>query len=948
MPISRSPSPSTPAAGRLAAFLFALLAALLPPWSHAGARTLQDCEARFELDKTRESARCFFDAIGQDDAPRDQVVKRLEALLGRYPRDPWLHFYLGHVLFHQSPERAEEAYRKAANLLAENGDFEEIDVLIALVRLLSIGIKPLEEAEPVLERAFHLAEQKGDPLVLASVQIRRAYLNHYQFRDLDHAYTLLQRIRGEVFSNGSDSLRRDWLQAAFLLSDDLGRSDVALTHQQSLLAMAQRGGDRAFEAEARLAIAILHINYRLPSPSARQQARELLEQAQTAAEEANYLWLQARALLELGKVIGGETGREHIQKSCDIASRLRDPRLSTTGQRALAESLLDEDPAKARARIDEVLSQTLDLHDPDPWFLIYGWEERLAVDWATLPRPQAINQSLELLDRIKSLRELQGSDAGRAGLISYWSNPHYWISGRLLESAEKPMPREDLELAFEVLERLRAQVLLQALMAARATAAPRAADAFVQQLDEILKQKVKIQRRLLDPRLDPSTRGEVVAELHSLELREAEVRYDVAEASPSYASLREPVLTTPAAIEESLDEDEAFFSFQLGLDVDIFGRFAGGAWLLASTRGGTRVYRIPDRVALELALDVLFGMDDLDDAKAALARLYADLLAPALADLPTGVDRLVIVPDGKLYRLPFALLRPSPDGEPLISRYRLSYAPSATLWRRWRGAEPPTSAAPVLALADPVLAGQSEAEEGSVRQWAFADSARLVRLPFARQEGEAIVDALGGESLLLVGEDATERFLKETDLHRYGVIHFATHAVINDEVPERSAVLLAPGAEDEDGWLQPQDIVGLDLDGRVVVLASCSGAGGQVLRGEGPMSLARAFFQAGAPVVVASLWPLPDDASARLFKRFYGRLARGAGVADALAEAQREMARRGVPARAWAGLVVLGNGDLVPFPGGLPGTWLRTWVVGVPVLLALFVLVLLARRRRRG
>ena len=98
------------------------------------------------------------------------------------------------------------------------------------------------------------------------------------------------------------------------------------------------------------------------------------------------------------------------------------------------------------------------------------------------------------------------------------------------------------------------------------------------------------------------------------------------------------------------------------------------------------------------------------------------------------------------------------------------------------------------------------------------------------------------------------------------------------------------------------------------------------------MSLARAFFQAGAHTVVASLWRLRDDEAADFFDRFYRHLGKGAGVAAALQDAQRELIAKGAPAAAWAGLVVLGDGDLVPLPGGTekagacrPGPGLRGW-----------------------
>jgi hypothetical protein len=120
------------------------------------------------------------------------------------------------------------------------------------------------------------------------------------------------------------------------------------------------------------------------------------------------------------------------------------------------------------------------------------------------------------------------------------------------------------------------------------------------------------------------------------------------------------------------------------------------------------------------------------------------------------------------------------------------------------------------------------------------------------------------------------------------------------------------------------------------------------------MGLARAFFQAGAQTVIASLWPLRDDDGAALFDRFYHHLAEGLSVAAALRAAQLDRIADGAPAYAWAGLVVLGEGDLVPMPEGRPAAmrlwrgfaW-ETWATGGGIALALAA-GLGALLRRRG
>lgn len=98
----------------------------------------------------------------------------------------------------------------------------------------------------------------------------------------------------------------------------------------------------------------------------------------------------------------------------------------------------------------------------------------------------------------------------------------------------------------------------------------------------------------------------------------------------------------------------------------------------------------------------------------------------------------------------------------------------------------------------------------------------------------------------------------------------------------------------------------------------------------------RAFFQAGARAVIGNLWPVRDDEMETLMKEFSREVARGGSLAGALAAARRARIRTGAPPVAWAGLVVLGNGDLVLLPGG------RSWTPGPALYLLGFAAGLLA------
>ena len=104
------------------------------------------------------------------------------------------------------------------------------------------------------------------------------------------------------------------------------------------------------------------------------------------------------------------------------------------------------------------------------------------------------------------------------------------------------------------------------------------------------------------------------------------------------------------------------------------------------------------------------------------------------------------------------------------------------------------------------------------------------------------------------------------------------------------------------------------------MLSACQTAAGAVLSGEGVLSLARAFFSAGADTVIGSRWPIRDEDAAALFDGFYRHVGAGASLSDALRRAKADAIAAHRPARAWASLVLMGDGGSTPFPGGRSGS----------------------------
>jgi len=929
--------------GRTGLVLASVLLAALPAATRA-ASPFDDCEAAFAADPQGWKTCGCFHRVATDAALREEAVTRLESHRAADPGNPCLAFTLGR--FYQEDRGARDAvplYRQAAEGyhdrdLPAGEVYARINLSEAFSALGASGDQVTEQ----LSLAQAAAELAGDPVLDAEVAVKEAKLLLLRGGgDLDLVETSLRRVRREAFPIAHTSLRRDIL---LFLGEALYRrgrfADAEDVFAQAVEVTA--GTDPFGESTARLSLATA-VGAQLPDPGRRAEVIPLLEQALTAAQRAGNPFSEIEAHKRLGSLVGGAEGRAHLEAALALAERYRDraPEILAGVLAASAMDLLADDPDEARRRVDE--ASTLLLALDDPWAQTYGWANRLRVLWATAPREKALaaaQSTLEIADRLGEVQEAEGS---RAEVFSVWTEIYQWLTGRLLEDAETDGDPETLTTAFSVSERMRARLLLESLAAAGVaeTSDITRVDPELEAAWRALEHRiVGVHRNLLDPRLSSERRAELLEKLNELEPEEDRLaarrrRLQAADTT------RSEELVGLGDLRTSLAENEALLAFQVGLWQALDGTFAGGSWLVAVTRDDVRSYRLPDRVELEPAVTVFldtFSRRDGLEAEPAAA-LYDLLLRQALESLPPEVHRLIVVPDGPLHLLPFAALREAPGDPPLAARYEIFVTPSATVWQHLRSlGSPQKNDQPVLAVADPtgpggVPAGEAAAAGGE-RSWTAG--VRLARLPHAREEGREAVRDLGRPGRLLLGADATERAVKQGTSRGLRLLHLGTHAILDEGHPRRSAVVLAPGADDEDGLLQPREAADLDLGGAVVVLAACQSASGTVLQGEGALSLARSFLEGGARAVIGSLWPVEDEEAADFLGHVYSHLGHGDTLARALARAQREALSAGVPAAAWAGWTVLGDGGAVVAPDGTGRPWFSAWRTGDLVIFLLF------------
>ncbi|MDP6433100.1 MAG: CHAT domain-containing protein, partial [Candidatus Scalindua sp.] len=148
---------------------------------------------------------------------------------------------------------------------------------------------------------------------------------------------------------------------------------------------------------------------------------------------------------------------------------------------------------------------------------------------------------------------------------------------------------------------------------------------------------------------------------------------------------------------------------------------------------------------------------------------------------------------------------------------------------------------------------------------------------------------------IFTGSNVTEKDVKELSknwtLYNYKVLHFATHGLVVNEVPELSAVVLSQFEKDEgkeDGYLRIEEIAELDFQADLITLSACETSLGRVDGNAGIMGFTQSFILAGANAVSISLWRAAGESTSQFMAAMYGMVQdKGIGYAEAITEVKR-------------------------------------------------------------
>jgi CHAT domain-containing protein len=726
-----------------------------------------------------------------------------------------------------------------------------------------------------LQRSLDIGERLHDNQLIARALGNMA-IAYGRRGDYFQAFSLFRKVYDLHQPGGSNrSLSTDLLNlgSLFLFQGDLAQSQ---DHFQRALALADAGSLKQLKAVALMSlgnVAEARGDFRAAIGNYEQSLATFTETGDkpNTANNLSFMGSAYAALDDPAKALEYLHRALAIQKEIGAGSEAG---LTSTRLAAVYNQKSDFQQASFAARDARAVAEHSGLHE-------LLWRAHLEEGKARRGLGQSAEAEAEFAKAVAIVEQLRlevaGAEAERASYFEDKLEPYHRMLDLLVASGRSAE-------AFGYAERAKARALLDAFKTGHAqtreqmTSDERRRDqAFHVQLASLNARLVRSSQSL-----PPDELAQLTADLDRTRLEYERFETDLYAQHPQWRL--ESGQIEPIGLERALQTlsgaDDAFVEFVVTGD-KLFTFVAGGD---QTAQRSVRVFTtILPRQELERRVEGLgrqLASRDLGFRTSAAA-LYNLLLTPTGIDV-RRIRRLVIVPDGVLWGLPFQALVDA-NGHYLLEDCALSYAPSLTALDAMRQAKIARRQARgerlLLAMGNPVQS--SRAQE---RTNAILPEQDFGNVPRAETEVRRLRQIYGeDQSHVYTGRQATERQFK-SEASDARIVHLATHGILNNASPLYSYLLLSAADNDssEDGLLEARELLQMTMHAELVVLSACETARGRVGAGEGVVGLSWALFVAGVPTTVLSQWKVESESTTRLMIAFHEHRQSGLSDAEAL------------------------------------------------------------------
>jgi CHAT domain-containing protein len=804
------------------------------------------------------------------------------------------------------------------------------------------------EAIEAFQSHLQLAREIGDRGAEANA-LKDLAITYKRFSRFDEAFDMMERSL-QIFREQNDSYGvASTLENLGMSYSGLGAYHQAFEMYSETLNIARTNNDAKLMFGALMRIGQLYITMKLPT-----RAIDCLKQAVTISEQQQLspidrIWamqIMNMALAADGRV---EEAIALLKKALILCRKIGWKTGEATTLQGLGYNLLDSQPAVALHYFKQSLALLEAVNFQQLWGIYSGlgktYQRLGELDRAVVYYQKAVAQ-------IESFRFQLSSEQQRATFLGKHQQIYQDLMQSLIERHERHSNRGDDIQAFAAYEQGKARATVEAIAEARLNLEQELEPELRSQRDELNARFAEFHKSLIAAE-SKVERQQIVGSLAQAERDFDQLVIEIKRRNPHYAKLHYPMPLQLQEAQALLDQTTAMIAYAMTQD-NLF------AFLLtANSFRVTRLKVSPEVLAARVQNYVdLINQGDEGGWQKVSARLYAELIAPLREGLSPAINRLVIAPDGALCYLPFETLQNATENHSpfLLKDFAISYTPSATVLAELQASSDAHSTPlreDLLMLAHPAIGAPLQSQHGAPRATTRLlydeEGLEISPLPFSADEARKVEYYAGARSQVFTDEQACEQLIKTNRLDNFRVLHFATHGLVSQRHPLRSALVLASTEGDgEDGFLQAREILQLKLKSDLVVLSACQTARGQILAGEGVQGLAQAFLHAGSQSVVASLWNVNDQRAALFMEAFYRHLANGQSKVEALRWAKLELLKDTFTSspRYWAAFVLIGEAqDRIPL--ARPSVWLRyrKYWLGLALTVTLLTAFLMLRKR---
>lgn len=392
-------------------------------------------------------------------------------------------------------------------------------------------------------------------------------------------------------------------------------------------------------------------------------------------------------------------------------------------------------------------------------------------------------------------------------------------------------------------------------------------------------------------------------------------------------------------IQSELDSDQVLIEYFVADSITCVFAITKDKYEIHQLPINTNLNEVVGKFRASLNVSISGSKESYGQLASELHGLYDQFLDPVLESLDSTITKLIVVSDGALSYVPFEILLTQPADtnqtsyqslDYLLNKYQVQYGYSASLQFHKPERKSSRSMNNLISFA-PVYDG---AEPDSIRRLALGNfRANVSPLKWNQPEVENISEYFEGTSYK--AEQATEKTFKEA-VKDNSIVHLSMHAFVDDQDPMNSKLVFTQDNDSiEDGFLYAHEIYNMNLKAQMVVLSACETGFGKLAKGEGIMSLGRAFSYAGCPSMVMSHWNVNDQATSRLMNNFYKHLSLGETKDEALRNAKLDFLQNSDAALAnpffWGSFVVTGDTSPIRTKNAF-SQWLFIAVIGLLIL----------------